>query len=678
MFQASAITPRVRDRLTARAMALPLALAAIAALFIPLMAAGPSHLTSDESLYLAEAYNIAEGHGLTYPSGDAITHRAPAYPLMLAPVVKAAGPDGAYAVTKLIVLVNAALVFWLAWRLGGQLAAWIAALACAASAYLSELGTTLYLDPAQCMFLLLCAIALHAALTSGTRVLYAAAGLSLGLAFLVKESAVQWAPVALVGVLTLPGARTRDGLVGALLFAGAFAALAAPWWVLVYTETGQLFLLGEPRRVAEEASAAAVMMALGAAVAWRWRPTARLALPAAIMITAAWGGVLVYGLAAFSSWPSSNDYATTIARYLVRVAPQVQPYFLIVGAWGWVIARAARGDDSSRFLAILAALFAPFAIVAANRWLQLRDALPIVYLSYVALGVATAGLWPRIRGLVEGSVGMPLVGAIAAVAAVAFAAHEAGVFRGAMGEEADARVEAGSWRSPYTRDVAAWMDARIPLGSNVLMSRLYFSSIHVETGGDYGIHQLPTVRVDIHPDGDPFLQARSNLFRWGESDLRATEPGDTWLYLQQFPEKEYWVGLGEQELLAYIADRDIDYVVLTGEDVAFSSNAYAWYFTANPAFTLLGTIPGTATDRMFAYSVDRAHLGPIAHSTAMTPRGFAALSEVTGLTEPEIASRLGTPLYVSDGDGGLSEREAAGAQAGVDPRSTVSAGDPAP
>jgi len=667
MLQAGALTPHASTRLTVRALSIPLALLAMMALLLPVMAAGPSHLTSDESLYVAEAYNIAEGKGLTYPSGEAITHRAPAYPLLLAPAVKMAGPDGAYTVTKVAIAVNAALVFVLAWRLGGQIAAWTAGLAAAASAYLSELGTTLYLDPAQCTFLLLCALALHTALSSGSSRWYAMAGFSLGVAFLIKESAVQWAPAAVVATLALPCARSRAGLTGALVFSAAFAATVAPWWIWVYAQTSQLFLLGEPQRLAVEGLAATIVAAAGAVTLRRWRPSPRVALPAAIAITAAWGVFLVYGLAAFSSWPSSGDYVTTVPRYLVRVAPQMQPYFLILGAWGWIGVRAARGDEPARLLAVLAALFAPFAIVAADRWLQLRDALPLVYLSYVALGVAAAGAWPIVRRMVEGSGAMPILAVVAVIAAAGFAAHEAAVFRGTTGRESRARAESGSWDSPYTRGVAAWMTDTIPAGSNVLMSRLYFSSIHVETDGRYRIQQLPTVRVDINTADGSLLAARSNLFRWGESDLRKTEPGDTWLYLQQFPQKEYWVGLSEQELLTYVAEREIDYLVLTGEDVAFSSNTYAWYFTANPAFTLMASQAGTGGDRMFAYSIDRSRLRPMDHSTAMTPRGFQALEEETGMSASQISARLGTPIYVAEGDGGLSDRELAAALEGREP-----------
>ncbi len=654
--------PRVRWR----AMSLPLALVAVAALLAPLFLAAPSHLTSDESLYLAEAYNLAEGHGLTYPSGEAIVHRAPLYPALLAPAVALGGPDAAYGVAKLVIAINTVLVMALAWRLGGQVAGWAAGLAAAASAYLSELGTTLYLDPMQCTFLLLSLIALHSAVEKRRAHWWAAAGLSAGLAFLVKESAIQWAPLAVVVVLTLPSQRDRIGVRGAAIFTAVFVAAIAPWWVWVYGHTGDLFLLGDPQRVAIEAIAA-LALALGAAFVLR-RKTLPVswAMPAATVIVAGWGVFLLYGLTVFSSYPAPNDYLTSIPRYLLQVAPQVQPYFPIVAAWAWVSWRAAQGDERARLLVVAAALFVPFALFAANRWLQLRDALPLVYLSYVALGLAAAQLWNSVRSRVEGTNALPIVLAATGIATVAFVTHEAMVFDRTTDREAIARDQAGSWDSPYTREVAAWMTANIPAGSEVMTSRQYFSSLHVETEARFEVRQLPTVRVAFDPNSDAFAQARSNLFRWEDDELRETQPGDTWLHLQQFPNKGYWVGLSEKELLAFIAANNIEYVVLTGDDIAFSSSAYAWYFTANPAFALLGTVEGTGGDRMFAYAVDRTRLTSLSHSTSIHPRSMSELQSLLGLDVSEISGALATPLHVTDEDGGLSQRELEAALAGTD------------
>lgn len=648
---------------------MPFAVIAVVGLLLPLLLAGPSALTSDESLYLAEAYNIAEGHGFTYPSGEPITHRAPLYPLLLAPAVKVAGSDGAYVVAKLIVGANALLVLVLAWRIGGPGAGWCAGLAAAASSYLSELGTTLYLDPMQCTFLLLALLALQAGVASGGWRLWAAAGLATGAGYLVKESVVQWAPLAMVMALALPDARNQRGAIGAAAFSVAFAVTVSPWWVWVYAQTGELFLIGAPSRALALAPAAVIATAVAAFLLRRvhdGRLSAATASMLAATLVAGWSGFILYGLTRFSTWPYPSEYASSVPRYLIEVAPQAQPYFLIVVAWIWAGWRSVRGDAGPRLLAIAAAMFAPFALFAANRFLQLRDALPIVYLSYVVLGLAFAWAWERLRPHLDTGWAAPAVAAIATVAAFGFFAHEVAAFRDHNGDEQVRRGSAGSWDSPYTDAVARWMTEHIEPGASVLTSRLYFSSLHVATDGRYAIRQLPTVRVDIDADREPMVDARSNLFRWGDGELRRTQRGDTWLHLQRFPGKEYWVGLGQQELLDYIAEHEVEYVVLTGEDVAFSSNAYAWYFTAHPAFELLATLEGDGGDMMFAYAVDPSRLWPIEHSTSIRPRDYAALEEANGLSPGALSSRLGTRLRVTDADGGLSEREKQAATEGID------------
>ena len=217
---------------------------AFVALILPLLFAHPANLTSDESLYLAEAHALAHGHGLTYPSGEPVTHRAPLYPLVLAPAVAIAGDDGAYAVVKAIVIINVLLVALIAWRMAGAIGGAAAGVTAGGSAYLNGLGTTLYLDPMQSMFMLLAVASLAEAMRRPRVAWFAAAGVSIGLSFLVKEAAVQWAPLGVIAWLALPALRTRIGARGAVAFSTALALVVAPWFVWVWVQTDAVFMLG--------------------------------------------------------------------------------------------------------------------------------------------------------------------------------------------------------------------------------------------------------------------------------------------------------------------------------------------------------------------------------------------------------------------------------------------------
>lgn len=643
------------------ALALPCAVVLVVALALPLLFASPANLTSDESLYYAEAYNIAHGEGLTYPSGEAITHRAPLYPLLMAPALRLAGSDGAYAVAKAMVVVNALLVMALAWRAAGGLAGTIAGVTAAAASYLNGLGTTLYLDPMQCALLLGALLALQQAMRDARLRWWALSGAAVGLAFLVKESAVQWAPLGVAAWLAVPSLRGANGTRGAFAFTAMLAAVVAPWWAWVYAHDGDLFMLGDPSALTI-GLICTVFVALGlfGLVAWRApmriEPAPSLRVRALLALVVAWGGFMFYGLTVYSTWPYPNDLASTLPRYATSVMPQAQPYFLLVAAWGWAIVRARR-DEHVRLLLIAAALLAPFALFAANRGLQLRDLLPLVYVSYVLLGLAAADVIRTIARVIDDATGEMFVYGALAVALVAFAAQQTLAFRDANAAAAAIGVRVDNWESPFVRDSAAWIEANLPESSRLLTSRLYFSSLHVETDAQFEIRQLPTVRVDVDASRTPMLDARSNLFRWGDDDLRATQPEDRWLSLKQFPGKDYWIGINQQELYAYIAEHESDYLVLTGEDVAFSSLSYASVLTAHPAFRLIHWERATAGDQLFVYAIDHSRLAVVDAPLAISPRDLASLSRETGLNRAGIEAALGQPLRVTDANWGLSERE---------------------
>jgi hypothetical protein len=312
-------------------------------------------------------------------------------------------------------------------------------------------------------------------------------------------------------------------------------------------------------------------------------------------------------------------------------------------------------------LALAVALFAPFAMFIANRGLQLRDALPIVYISYAALGIGSASLIGWLRRHVDVPHAGRLIAAGVAAIGVAFAAQQAAAFQREGGEAAPA------WDSPFVESAAAWMSGNLPPGANVLSSRLYFSSLHTATHGRFRIRQMPTVRVELDSTQSPHLvEARSNLFRWEDERLRPTRDGDTWLFLRRFPDKGYWVGLSQEELLEYIVANEIDYVVLTGEDVAFSTLQYADYFGGHAAFTLLHRIRASSTEQFFAYAVDRDALFRRLHSTVMSPADLIAFERASSMSRREIEAALGTPLRVTDLERGLSVREEWAALGGLD------------
>jgi len=251
-----------------------------------LIHAKPALLNADESLYLSEALNIAEGKGLTYTSGENVHHRPPLFPALLAADLKVLGTSqgNAYWVSKFAAVGAAILLYLLGRELFGFWTGVLGAVLTVGSSYLSALSTTLYLDTTETAFLLLSILLLARALRQPTAWTFALSGAALGASFLVKETALLWLPPPFLGWLTWREHRSKQVALGAIAFAASFGVVTAWWWVWVFAVTGKVFLVGQLGRsevVLVLVAAGAALGGLGAllvAIRTRWfeRPLARL------------------------------------------------------------------------------------------------------------------------------------------------------------------------------------------------------------------------------------------------------------------------------------------------------------------------------------------------------------------------------------------------------------------
>ena len=148
--------------------------------------------------------------------------------------------------------INVLLVAALTRTLFGSGAALAAGVTAAVAPFVRGIGSTLYLDSTLSMFflasMLLLALAQRPRLASrgyNQRVesqLHLAAGVMLGAAFLIKETAILFVPLPLALSLVCGfDAGWKRAYTGWL---AGFAAVTAWWWVWVYAHTGDLFLVG--------------------------------------------------------------------------------------------------------------------------------------------------------------------------------------------------------------------------------------------------------------------------------------------------------------------------------------------------------------------------------------------------------------------------------------------------
>jgi 4-amino-4-deoxy-L-arabinose transferase-like glycosyltransferase len=605
-------------------LATALAIGLLLILCIPVFEASRPPINSDQSLYLAESLNIAEGNGPTYPTGEPITHRSPLYPAMLAGVFKLTGTslDNAYVLPRLTVFINVLLVAALARTLFGNTAALTAGITAAVTPFVRGIGSTLYLDSTLSMFflasILLLALAQPPKARDGTEgttsrnwQVHLAAGAMLGAAFLVKETAILFLPIPLALSLACGfDAGWKRAYTGWL---AGFVAVTAWWWVWVYAHTGDLFMVGP-------VSGSLGLLFLGACVigaavcaaALRMAPeTIRpgrgtWTLFAALMLL--WNGVFLYGLDRVA-YEYDSDYLGHALTYIQDVVSgNLAPFPLIVIAWCWLTYSAAKRSRGEVLVLMPVLLSLSWTLLVADRLVALRDLLPLIYLSYVALGAGFAAIlrWCASSASLQPSVNTKLLVTLAAALALGLWV----VWNGsAVRQETRVAVQ-DDWENPLVHMTADWIEDNIEPSATIMSSRLYYSQIYFETGGNYPIHQLPTVEVALNTSGEGApLERHSSLFRWEHHLVPEDSAQDRWLYMTYYP-KGYYIGLAENDLLTEIQRRDVHYILVTSYDAGFSSPSFNRYFDQNPGFELVQTFSLNRLDEARIYRVNMDEIGP--------------------------------------------------------------------
>ncbi len=250
---------------------------------------GPG-LSPDSVTYLSAARNLAAGHGYLDLTGQANTTFAPGYPALLA-----AGHVIGFSLTTAARLVNVAsfaAIVVLSWALlrrhvTSTRLALVATAAVALSPAVLNVADEAWSEPLFCVVLLVFLLVLEdviAAHPPSAR-LVAAAGLTAGIAFLVRYAA---AALIITGVLVLLAARRPTRWRTRCLQVGVFLAGAAPLpalWVLRNATSGAPYVLGP--RVAVTSSVWSLLVLFLGGVKELLVPTTATALWAVLAVPVA-------------------------------------------------------------------------------------------------------------------------------------------------------------------------------------------------------------------------------------------------------------------------------------------------------------------------------------------------------------------------------------------------------
>lgn len=453
-------------------------------------------LNQDGSLYLLAGSDLLAGRGYVFFGRDAtLTVRGPVLPVLVALLIVPFGRDVealAWA-ARALALLNPLLTWLLFRRLAGNRAAALAALLVAFFGYTATLPLALNVDAVMLsVYLLAILLLLEAASRGGVR-LAALAGATLGAAILTKETALAGLPLALVAAALL-GWSGR----GLLAYYAGLLAVCAPWWLLVWIATEEVYLVGRvPGVVAAAFAAGGGAVLLLAAAALRGERTRGLLRDAGARRVLAWGGLLAWvalltvALLSTSGQHTSRFQDVTFGEYVLGEVLRPTPlWFLLPLGVLYALRRAARGGRGWEFFLALLAVQVPIIVfVLTERWIA-RQHIVTQTLLYGALAAMAADLAPAVSARIRRGAGPTVRAAGVAILAVVALAAGAQAWT-LLAERDDARAsDPGNDDNPAMRDMSAWIDRNVPEGAHLLATRLYMRQLAFRDAGERRWTQL--------------------------------------------------------------------------------------------------------------------------------------------------------------------------------------------
>ncbi len=207
-----------------------------------------ARVSTDMSWYMNSALNITKGKGFTDIDGSWIVSRGPLFPVMIAGTYWLFGvhSESALWVARAFCVMNSLMVYLIGKEFYGKRVGVLASLLAISSHALLQ-NSLRHIDAVWPFFTLLSLWMICRALDKDSLPLFAASGIVLGTAFLVKEVVVVMMPLPLALMFLLGSVTIRRGLMGCLLCYLAAALTVAPWFYHVFSVSADVsgFFLGK-------------------------------------------------------------------------------------------------------------------------------------------------------------------------------------------------------------------------------------------------------------------------------------------------------------------------------------------------------------------------------------------------------------------------------------------------
>ena len=562
----------------------------------------------DAAWYIANALNIYQGRGYVDTDWTPVLNRGPVFPLLIAASFTLFGPSVLHAiwVVRVFFVLSIMLIYLLGLKSYGKWPGFIAALLVLSSYQINRYASYVLVDVVLPFFVLLFIYLLSWAFERKTVPWFLASGVVLGIAFLVKEMAIVFAPIPFLILLFTAEHRHRRELLLALVSLGGFGLVLLPWVLHVLRVSGDIsWLLG--------GAGPKVLAALSNSG------------------TGSGGVSLIRRLLRYPSWLVSYYRDTVAANFVLA------PLFLV--AWVWTLAKCIMDRKPGDKLMLLAFLcFSPIMLFQGKVGWRVGQSILIFMLSYI---LVARTLWDLVRAgsarlesyveehgrkvplnafqryggglLVVVLVALQLarpqavgyfvtdtrfgrwgVRALSAIPGVDALLNTLGtqMVREVGRDNSDVERILGStdfyvrgWHNDTVQEAGQWIAGHAPPNTPLMSEWQWQNSLYFFSGGDYPIYGIPNQRTN--QPGEPVDSPV--LFLWS---YRSPNVYETDLIM-----------VTEGELLDRLEESGTHYVIVT-----WRRNFLSLYFDAHPGFVKVAEF-GDAEDSgvIDVFSVEDLH-----------------------------------------------------------------------
>lgn len=538
-----------------------------------------SIVNNDSGRYLISGWHLVSGQGYTDLSGEPRTDRGPVLPALIGFMAVLTGHDTDRLVwaVRLLAQVNPLLAYFLVKRISGPIAGLLAAALVTLFGYTATTTGALNVDAVLLSVYLLTLLALLAAMRRESSVLAFLSGLLLGASILTKETAFTNLPLALLAALML-GWSVR----GMLWHYLGVVLVCLPWWIWVYSVSGQVYLVGRlpsefriPAVVAVLACVGLMVVAYTSGMLARFLGDERRRRWTGWFLAFAWT-VALSGLLLTTAGPAlATTSLGTLKSYTARLlTPDVVIVPALLLVIGYVTWKAYRANLLWRFFALALLFQVPICLlVAVEGWIARQYLLPetLLLCALAALVADVCGTAVHAGGY-RGWLGVAL--AVSLITLLVLGSWERAQ---TLVSQKPAGPVGGA--PPEALKMADWMAENVPAGRNIY--------VNAAQGGyiaflDNGRHRWTKLLLDQGLcEPRPNVQERCNV---NDNDLTRTPPNPVWLQMEG---KCRAISLTMPNLLDHVRRKNSGYLMIAGSPAYPGLVKLAWRLQESGAFEIV-------------------------------------------------------------------------------------------